>query len=201
MRRLLPALLLPLLVVACSDEKASDNVIETTTSTSTTTRPDSSSSSTSTTGATTTTAAPFDGSTARTSVPEEGYGQLTDVRVGAEGGVERVVFEFRETRPGAQVAYVEPPITQDGSGQPIDVDGEAFLQVVMMPATGFDFDTGTESYTGPDRVTGGTTLVREVVRTGDFEGYLTWVIGLDREVAYRVLTLDGARLVIELDAA
>jgi hypothetical protein len=42
--------------------------------------------------------------------------------------------------------------------------------------------------------------VREVVRTGDFEAVLTWAIGLDERVGFRVSTLDNpSRLVVDLD--
>lgn len=188
MRRLAAAVLVVVLLgAACGDDDSATRATTSTTAATTTTAP------------TTSTTAFADGSTKPTSVPAEGNGVLTDVRVGAEGDLERVVFEFRDTVPGASIEYVEPPITQDASGDEIEVKGDAFLQVVMFSATGYDFDANEEAYTGPDRVTGGTKLVTEVVAAGDFEGYLTWVIGLDREVDYRVLTLDH-RLVIELDA-
>jgi hypothetical protein len=192
-RRLLLAIALVIVAASCGDDDASEDVIETTTSTLR-----AEGTTTSTTDGTTTSTTAFDGSTSATSIPGDGSGLLTEVRVGAEGAVERVVFEFRDALPGATLEYVEPPITQDGSGEPIEVAGDAFLQVVMTPATGYDFEANAESYTGPERVTGGTTVVQEVVRTGDFEGYLTWVIGLDREVPFRVLQLDGGRLVVEL---
>ena len=199
MRRLL--LLIPLVLGACGDDDDDDQVSETTTST---TVDDTTTSSTAddetTTTSTSTATTVFDGATTPTSIAGDGSGLLTEVRVGAEGDLERVVFEFRDELPGAMVEYVDPPITQDASGEEIAVAGSAFLQVVMMPATGYDFEADAESYTGPDRVTGDTTVVQEVVRTGDFEGYLTWVIGLDREVPFRVLTLDDGRLVVELSA-
>jgi hypothetical protein len=191
-RTLLVLLLLVASFVACGDDDDDDTAASVTTTTTEATT--SSTTSTSTT-------APFDGTTAASDVTGTGSGVLTDVRAGAEDAIERVVFEFRDdVLPGAHLEYVQPPITADGSGEEVHVDGDAFLQVVFNPATGYDFDAGTESYTGPDRVTGGTSVVQEVVRTGDFEGYLTWVIGLDREVAYRAVTLDDGRFVIELAA-
>jgi hypothetical protein len=194
-RKLLVLLLLVASFVACGDDDDDDDTAASVTTTSTTDASTSSSSST------TSTTVDFDGSTTATDIPSAGSGVLTDVRAGAEGGLERVVFEFRDDAlPGAHIEYVDPPITQDGSGEQIAVDGDAFLQIVFNPATGYDFDAGTEAYTGPDRVTGGTTVVQEVVRTGDFEGYLTWVIGLSSEVEYRALTLDDGRFVIELAA-
>ena len=131
-----------------------------------------------------------------------GFGLLTAVRLGAHPGFDRVVFEFRAALPGFDVRYVDPPILADGSGEPVPVDGSAFLQVRMEPASGFDMESGTPAYTGPDRLGGasaGTAAVREVVRTGDFEAVLTWVVGVGRRAGFRVSTLSApSRLVIDV---
>ena len=74
----------------------------------------------------------------------------------------------------------------------------------MEPASGFDLTVpeGKLVYTGPRRIAGdGTSVVREVVRTGDFEAVLTWAIGLHGRVPFRVLTLDDpVRLVVDFAA-
>ncbi len=133
-----------------------------------------------------------------------GFGLLTAVRLGAHPGFDRVVFEFRDARPGHDVRYVDPPIVADGSGDPVAVEGTAFLQVRMEPASGFDFDAGAPVFTGPDRISGtsaGTSAVREVVRTGDFEAVLTWVVGVRARLGFRVSTLTApSRLVIDVQA-
>ena len=79
-------------------------------------------STTSTTASSTTTSAPAlpGASTAPHSAPAKGGGValLRAVRVGRNQGYERIVFEFAgDTVPGYQVAWVEPPITADGSGE------------------------------------------------------------------------------------
>ena len=131
-----------------------------------------------------------------------GFGLLTAVRLGAHPGFDRVVFEFRAGLPGFAVGYVEPPILADGSGEPVTVRGPAFLQVRMEPASGFDLDAGVPVFTGPDRISGagaGTTTVGEVVRTGDFEAVLTWVVGLRSRAGFRVTTLPApSRLVVDV---
>ena len=163
-----------LLAIGCGDDDADDNVIQTTSTTDDTTT---------TTASTTTTA--FDGATTPTSVAATAtqVALLTDVQVG--DGV--VTFTFREGTPGADVGYVDPPITQDGSGNEIAVAGAAFLNVRMEPGSGVDLsgEEFEETYTGPERIAG-TGVIAEAVRTGDFEANLTWVIGLDEERPYRV---------------
>jgi hypothetical protein len=98
-----------------------------------------------------------------------------------------VTFGFRSDVPGVDVRYVEPPITRDASGKEVDVRGAAFLQVRMEPASGVDLaeDPYETTYDGPDRIAG-RGPVTEIVKTGDFEANLTWVIGLDAMRPYRV---------------
>lgn len=128
---------------------------------------------------------------------------LTDVRTARHDGFDRVVLEFAGTAaPGYRVAYVEPPITEDGSGAEVPVPGAAFLEVRAAPASGVDLsgDEPRETYTGPDRVAptdGG--VVTEVVRTGDFEGQLAWTIGLQQRVPFGVAVLEEpTRLVVDV---
>jgi hypothetical protein len=128
---------------------------------------------------------------------------LETLRLGHNEGFDRVVFQFRNGVPGYRVEYVEPPLREDGSGNEVSIAGEAFVVVRMELASGFDLTTGEGElvYTGPRRLSGsdaGTSVIREVVRTGDFEAVLTWAVGLDERVGFRVSTLDNpARLVVD----
>ena len=129
---------------------------------------------------------------------------LNRVALGRHEGYDRVVFQFRNALPGYRIEYVEPPLHEDGSGAPVDVDGSAFLLVRMERASGFDLETGEGQlvYDGPRRIGGaqaGTSTVREVVRTGDFEAVLSWAVGVGDRVDFRVLTLAGPpRLVVDV---
>jgi hypothetical protein len=129
---------------------------------------------------------------------------LDRVAVGGHQGFDRIVFQFRNGLPGYQVEYVEPPLKQDGSGNVIQVKGNAYLQVRMEPASGFDVTTGEGElvYKGPKRIDGaaaGSSVVEEVVRLGDFEAVLTWVIGLGKRADFRVSTADNpARLIVDV---
>lgn len=127
---------------------------------------------------------------------------LTDVRVASHDGFDRIVLAFRGGTPGYRVAYVDPPITQDGSGEEVAVAGEAFLELHLTPASGWDAVEGAPTYTGPDRVTGPTTTVTEVVATGDFEANLSWVVGLDTRAPFSVTLLaDPVRLVVDVQTS
>lgn len=127
---------------------------------------------------------------------------LTGVRVAGHDGFDRVVLEFDGPDvPSYRVAYQEPPIRQDGSGEEVAVAGTAFLEMRLTPASGVDLsgDDYTLTYEGPDRVTGDTAVVTEVVRTGDFEANLAWVIGLHGASPFSVTVLEEPlRLVVDI---
>ena len=130
---------------------------------------------------------------------------LERIAVGRHEGYDRVVFQFRgDGLPGYRVEYVDPPFAEDGSGNPVSVEGKAFVAVRMEPASGFDLNTGEGQlvYKGPKRIDGaaaGASVVQQLVRTGDFEAVLGWVIGLEEKVDFRVTTADSpSRLIADL---
>lgn len=127
---------------------------------------------------------------------------LVDVRVGAHDGFDRVVLEFDgQDVPSYRVGYVDPPVRQDGSGNEVDVAGDAFLELRVTPASGRTAQ-GEVTYEGPRRVPAGdAAVVTEVVRTGDFEANLAWVAGVDRRRPFAVAFLtDPLRLVVDVVA-
>ena len=128
---------------------------------------------------------------------------LERIAVGRHEGYDRVVFQFQNGLPGYKVEYVQPPLTEDGSGKPVSVKGNAIVSVRMEPASGFDLNTGEGvlTYKGPKRIDGssaGASVVQELVRTGDFEAVLTWAIGLSDKVDFRVQTATSPdRLIVD----
>ena len=139
----------------------------------------------------------FEGSRDPVEIPGDGSGaQLVDVRAASQEGFDRVVFEFVGAQPGASVAYVSP-VTACGSGMPVDVAGGALLQVRMSPAAAHD-DAGTMTFDLQELDPGLPTIL-VVVQTCDFEGELTWVVGLTSEVDFVTSSLTGPfRIVIEV---
>ncbi|MBI4302166.1 MAG: hypothetical protein HY664_06140 [Chloroflexi bacterium] len=124
---------------------------------------------------------------------------LTDVRVGRHEGFDRVVFEFKGSPPGYRIEYIQPPIVQDASGLPVEIEGLAFLKARFYPASEFDLEHGVMVYTGPTEIKPDLPSLLEVERSGDFEAVLTWVLGLRQEVDFRVAELqDPLRVVIDV---
>ncbi|HTD49084.1 MAG TPA: hypothetical protein VK771_00705 [Acidimicrobiia bacterium] len=90
--------------------------------------------------------------------------------------------------PACSVAYSNGPFSSDASGAPVTVRGGAFLVVHCSPAAGHDFESGRTTYTGPTRIDpSGARHVRELVETGDFEGVVSWVVGLDTKRPFAVV--------------
>lgn len=138
------------------------------------------------------------------SATAKGTSLLDRVAVGRHAGYDRVVFGFRTAGlPGYRVEYVQPPLKEDGSGNPVTVAGSAFVVVRMEPASGFDVSSGEGAlvYKGPKRLPG-ASVVKEVVRTGDFEAVLSWAIGLEAKVPFRVTTATSpSRLIVDFKSA
>src|SRR5206468_10960933 len=78
---------------------------------------------------------------------EGSLAQLVDVRVGTHDGYDRVTFEFAPPADGQyfdlppyQMVAATPPITEDGSGEPVSVDGSRFAVIVFHGASGVEFN-------------------------------------------------------------
>jgi hypothetical protein len=123
----------------------------------------------------------------------------TDIRVGAHGAFERIVFQIAgDGQAGWLVRYENDPRSQ-GSGHPVDVRGEAVLQVTLRDMA-YPDDAPAEPYDGPQRIEpANTSAIVEVVEGAVFEGYHDVFVGLDQERAYRIDRLsDPQRIVIDI---
>lgn len=122
---------------------------------------------------------------------------LVDVRTGAHARHDRVVFEFDGEIPGWHVEYVDRPQHRCGSGDPVYLPGDGWLEVRLTPAR-MHTDEGRATITDRSRRELGGPL-RALESTCDFEGEVTWVLGLDSPEPFRVLTLDDPpRIVVDV---
>lgn len=131
----------------------------------------------------------------------DGFGLLVDARLAGHPGYDRFVLEFHGTVPGYQVGYTDKPVIADPSGEVVEVAGDHVLWIRLEPSSGFDLldRPDTPTYTGPDRLSSDTAVVTEAVMTGDFEGVLSWVLGIDGEQPFLVTTLESPpRLVVDV---
>ena len=127
---------------------------------------------------------------------------VTDVRVSSHEGFDRIVFEVDgDGDVGYRIGYADGgTATSQGSGEPIEVEGEQALGVALHGMTyPGDEPEGVARWDG-DRIDGADGgVVHEVVEDTIFEGIHTFVAGLDEEYPYVVEVLeDPDRVVIDL---
>lgn len=128
-----------------------------------------------------------------------GIANIVDVRVGTHEGYDRVVFEFEQGTPELTLDRAEPPFVQDGSGLPIEVDGDSVLGLVMRGGTK-QTDAGTSSYDGSTDIAPDFPALVHLIEGGDLERQSTWYLGLTGEPCVRVLLLEGPpRLLIDIE--
>lgn len=122
---------------------------------------------------------------------------VTAVRVARQDGYDRVVFELAGKAAGQagwRVEYVDDPASQ-GSGDPVDVGGEAALSVTIT-GTGYPTDTGQDEVAGDPALPGDLQVVEDVVLGAVFEGQYEAFVGTSGEQPFRVFRLSGPERVV-----
>jgi hypothetical protein len=123
---------------------------------------------------------------------------LTAIRASEHTGYDRVVFQFSGGLPGYQAAYVTT-VPQDPRGIPVPLAGQAFLRVVFHHASGWCTEPPHRTYSGPAALTLFYPSLLVVSAAGDFEGYLSFGVGLARAASYHAYALaNPARVVIDV---
>jgi hypothetical protein len=130
-----------------------------------------------------------------TNVAPEGLPELEAVEVSHHDGFDRVVFRFSSHVPGYNVNYV-PEVTADPSDEPISLEGNAFMIVAMHSVASGQVGAPPAPQ---DRQTPRFPELREIAGAGDFEGVVSFGLGLTAESGFRVFTLTNPdRLVVDV---
>lgn len=124
-----------------------------------------------------------------------GQAQLAAVRVGCHATFDRIVFEARLATPAYRVRYASKVIA-DGSGNEVSLLGTERLRVVL---------PGSRAHT-----LGGAAVLARVLTprcpnlrqaklAGDFEGTVSFGLGLRRTAGFRVVRLTApTRIVVDV---
>jgi hypothetical protein len=123
---------------------------------------------------------------------------LKAVRTAAHPGFERITFEFAGVAPAAyHIEYIDRPVRACGSGEPVAIEGDAWLEVRFNGANAHD-DKGAPTVSERDRRPA-LPIIRQLTLTCDFEAEVTWVAGVSTPARYRLRELAGpARVVVDL---
>lgn len=127
-----------------------------------------------------------------------GQAVLEAVHAAHVGGEDRIVFRFRGGLPATHAAGYVDRLVADGSGKVVPVPGRAILEVSFRDASAHDAGATTV----PARTAYRLPNAMLSVRSGDFEGVVTYGIGLAERTQFHVTTLHNpARIVVHVGAA
>jgi hypothetical protein len=124
-----------------------------------------------------------------------GQAEVFGVATGCHATFDRFVIRARFATPGYAVRYVRR-IIADGSGEPVPLRGTKRIRVIVRNARGHT-QRGTNLL--PAARTPLCPNLRQVKTAGDFEGVVTFGLGLRRKTGFRVFRLTApTRIVIDV---
>ncbi|MCA1675002.1 MAG: hypothetical protein LC799_23385 [Actinobacteria bacterium] len=146
---------------------------------------------------------PNAGAGPKTSSLHQGFPVLVGVRTGSHPGYTRYVFDFTNAdpdghsplgsaRPGWDVRYVaQAEAVQDGSGDPPPVGGAVYLRIRFDGAAAH-YDDGTPS------IRYGLDAHSALGFGGDFEGHVTWFLGMERQQPFKLSFVETNKVVVDV---
>jgi len=145
----------------------------------------------------------FNGTTKKTRKTNalENPAVLGDVRTGRHKDFDRVVFEFKGSEmPGYYIEYIGEPITQCGSGSKVELTGNGGLEIRFTPAQAHTDSGQPTIFFSDNEQNPSYDLIKKVKSTCDFEGNVTWVVGVSKANNYRVFELENpTRLAVDIE--
>jgi hypothetical protein len=123
-----------------------------------------------------------------------GAANITAVRVSEQLGYDRFVIQFDSRVPKFTVKRQAKPIFKTGaSGQSLILSGTVGVLVQIHSATGAGTYSGPTDFAHPEFL-----VLKEARLAGDFEGYVSWGLGLGQPACMRTFTLASPpRLVVD----
>jgi len=124
-----------------------------------------------------------------------GVANFTAARAAEEAGYDRFVLQFDAIVPRYEVKrQAKPVFTSGASGQVVTLSGTNGVLVSVFSATGGTTFTGSTDLIHPE-----FQVLKEAREIQDFEGIVSWGLGLSKPTCVRVFVLsDPARLVVDL---
>ena len=131
----------------------------------------------------------------KSSTGKGGQAELFDIATGCHTTYDRFVIDARSATPGYDVRYVDQ-VFADPSGQPVSLLGRKRIRVVIRPARGV-MDVTTDPLSSV--ILPACPNLRHVRTVGNFEGTVSFGLGLRRMTGFRVFRLTHpARVVVDI---
>jgi hypothetical protein len=123
---------------------------------------------------------------------------LTEVRSAVHDEFERIVFAFGPgPTPGYKVEYIDRPVRQCGSGDVVELPGDAWISVRFEPSQAHT-EEGAPTIAERSRALNYQNI-KALRMICDFEGQVEWVVAVASPNRYRTLELRGPeRLVLDV---
>jgi hypothetical protein len=127
-----------------------------------------------------------------------GVAGAVTARVAEATGYDRFVLQFDSPVPTYTVKRQATPVFPQGaSGQTITLSGTSGVLVTVQSATGANTFIGSTDFSHGEYL-----VLKEARQTQDFEGHLSWGLGLGKPACLRTFTLtDPDRLVIDFSTS
>ena len=123
---------------------------------------------------------------------------LRDVRMASHGEFDRIVFTFDDAGiPSYHIEYIDRPVRSCGSGEVVELPGEAWLAIRFTPANAHD-EQGRPTLPARTFAPRLPNLL-ELTSICDFEAVVEWVGAVRTPGRYRVLELRAPnRLAVDI---
>jgi hypothetical protein len=123
---------------------------------------------------------------------------VTAVRVGEQPDLDRFVLQFDGPVPTYTVKrQAKPTFVLSPSGQTITLSGTTGVLVRVHSATEANTYTGPTDFSHPEFL-----IIKEARLTEDFEGYVSWGLGLGQASCLRTYTLSNpSRLIVDFSTS
>lgn len=122
---------------------------------------------------------------------------VQEVRTARHDDFERIVFEFSGSGiPGFHIEYVDEPVRECGSGNPVYLPGDGWLMIKFLSARMHKNGSSTvpERDFKPDH-----PILLRLTTVCDFENYVTWIASVATPNKFQVLTLENPpRLIVDI---
>lgn len=127
--------------------------------------------------------------------------RLVGLSVRATASADLVTFRFGQSSgiisgSEGRLREVFPPFVAGASGLPVEIPGQRFVEISFEGLFLYDAE-GTPTFNGERRLEPGGAALAAVVNVEEFEGYSTWILGIEGPGCVE-LDLSGGTLTVAI---